>query len=67
MPLLVTSEHNKDYYDPNVVSTSFGRNKTSSPQTAHSQGEGKEIVGEEKGGGGGGRKKKKKKMAYMVK
>lgn len=38
MPLLVISEYNKDYYDPNVVYTSFGRNKTSSPQTAHSQG-----------------------------
>ncbi len=38
MPLSVTSEYNKDYYDPNVVYTSFGRNKTSSSQTGHSWG-----------------------------
>lgn len=53
MPLLVTSEHNKDYYDPNVVSTSFGRNKTSSPQTAHSQGQGEDMIGEAQGRGRG--------------
>ena len=59
-------EHNKDYYDPNVVSTSFGRNKTSSPQTAHSQGQRVDMIGEAQGGDGGS-KKKKKKMAHMVK
>lgn len=32
MPLLVTSEHNKDCYDLNVPYTSFGRNKSSRPQ-----------------------------------
>ena len=38
MPSLVTSEHNKDYYDPNVVYTSFGRNKNQQPSDSHSQG-----------------------------
>lgn len=38
MPLFIASEYNKDYYDPVGVYTSFGRNKTRSPPTAHSEG-----------------------------
>jgi len=40
MPFLVTSEYNKDYDERNVLSTSSGRNKTSSPKTVHSLGQG---------------------------
>lgn len=38
MALLVTSEYTKDLYDPNVASTSFGEDKSSSCETIDSQG-----------------------------
>lgn len=38
MALLVTSEYTKDLYGPNVASTSFGEDKSSSCQTIDSQG-----------------------------